>query len=152
MSWKPSELLVWGVIVGGIVLWRASGEDQAAPTHDPAVTPAIAKLDEPLDEKLKAPVEQPTIADVELAAEQLMLSVGGMAECKLHGVLPMPAVNKYGDLLRRIDADAFLRGAEKSVLILKGLALKPRSAGCKEVGRQLEQNAAIYREIAAHLP
>lgn len=151
MSWKPSELLVWGVIVGGIVLWRASGEDQTAPTHDPAVTPAVAKLDAPLDQKL-SPVEQPTIANVELAAEHLMLSVGGMAECKLNGVLPMPAVNKYGELLMKLDSDAFLRGAQKSALILKGLALKPRSAGCKEVGRQLEQNAVLYREIAARLP
>lgn len=145
MSWKPSELLVVGLVIGAVFLWRTSGTEKAD-------GPPVRAPEMPAAANLPPPVEAPTAGDIELAAEQLMLNVGGMAECKLEGVLPMPAVNKYGELLSRIDSDAFLRGAEKSVLMLKGLALKPRSPACKEVRKQLEKNAALYQKIAEQLP
>ena len=57
-----------------------------------------------------------------------------------------------GEALMRLDGDAFARGTQKAALILKGLTLKPSSAGCREVGRKLEENAVLYRELAARLP
>ena len=83
MAWKPSELLVLGVVIGAVVLWRASGDDTTGPISDVATPSVVAKPDEPLDQKRAPTVDHQMIANVELAAEQLMLSVGGMAECKL---------------------------------------------------------------------
>ena len=89
--------------------------------------------------------------DIEGSSQEIAIHVAGMQACKLDGVLPIDAINAYAGALKKFDETAFLRGAQKGVLVVKGLDLKAGSAGCKTVKQELLKVAKDYAEIGDKL-
>lgn len=139
MGWKLSEALAVSALLAAVVWWRLPS-GQSEPT---AVSAASIGADQP------ASISMP---DVEASAQSLMVSIGTMIECRLEGIVPMAAANRYGDHLKARDRAAFERGAQKAVLMLKGLALKPGSQTCAAAKPELQKNAVLYQALAAAIP